>query len=440
MWTCWVEPVTVEHLAVRFGTGLDLALGDPDRSEHEDDLAPSDLAGLVEAEGLLPALDGVGGGVGELVVDGEDRGVGEPQRHEVLLQLADVGPVVDAVGEVPVHRSGPVEQDRPARAVGLPQLLAPLDHLAHGGQSRHHAAVPGDREAVAVAEASVDLLGLDEVAPFDRGGLPRRRDRRGVGGAGAVAPAHGEHATGRHQEQSGRAGDHRSPAHVSSPPPRRTSVRKPGMSPRQASSAAWKSGSSGSMAPPGPPWIVAPPSSLNCGSGMSMPCVAHALREGQHLLLHLRPLLGVVHAERAPHVAEEVLARLLGRFEVLLVEAVVAADPDRAAHPAAVLVELRVGHVDAVLAHALGEGQHGLLALRLGDRAVVVRAPPSPAVSAAAVVDVLPSREATSPLAPLPPPPQAESTTMAAMPRRAPHDRVSFHMGAEDGGAALKAT
>ena len=42
---------------------------------------------------------------------------------------------------------------------------------------------------------------------------------------------------------------------------------------------------------------------------------------------------------------------------------VVPADADRAARPATVLVELGIGHVDAVLAHALGEGQHGLLGI-----------------------------------------------------------------------------
>ena len=55
-----------------------------------------------------------------------------------------------------------------------------------------------------------------------------------------------------------------------------------------------------------------------------------------------------------PDVLEEVLGGRLGRFEVLLIEALVAADPDRAAHPPAVAVELRFGHVDAVVADALG--------------------------------------------------------------------------------------
>jgi hypothetical protein len=104
--------------------------------------------------------------------------------------------------------------------------------------------------------------------------------------------------------------------------------------------------------------------------------VAHALGELEQALLHLGLLLGV-ELDRAHAVLEDRLALRLRRLELLRLGVHSGAtlslvDEDAAA---AVLADLRVGHVDAVVAHALGEVEQRLLAVfrcRLGPAGVVV--------------------------------------------------------------------
>ncbi len=134
----------------------------------------------------------------------------------------------------------------------------------------------------------------------------------------------------------------------------------------QASMAAWNSSLCGSM-PPGPRHrgLLATDLDADAAVGLRVrhvdAVVAHALGELDHLVeLLLRELARPAEAG----VLEDVLAGLLGRLELLAtgIDAVLPdADPDAAAPPG-----LRVGHVDAVVAHALGELEHGVLGVRGG--------------------------------------------------------------------------
>ena len=90
--------------------------------------------------------------------------------------------------------------------------------------------------------------------------------------------------------------------------------------------------------------------------------LAHALREGQH---RVALLLGDV-ARRAEAGRHQVLAGLLCLLDLRAVE-LAGSGADRERH-LAVRADLRIGHVDAVLAHALGEGEGRILGIdrRLG--------------------------------------------------------------------------
>ena len=60
---------------------------------------------------------------------------GEPERDEVRLELLDVGAVVDAGCQAPVHRHRAVEQ-RNTSPVDLEERLAALDHRTRVGARR----------------------------------------------------------------------------------------------------------------------------------------------------------------------------------------------------------------------------------------------------------------------------------------------------------------
>ena len=99
-------------------------------------VAGGEPAGLLEAEGLLPVLDRVGGGRRPLLVDGQLVRRDDAEGDEVGLDQLDVGAVVDADAELAPQR--PVaEQQRDGPVVDLGHRLAAVDDRAPGGQ-------PGD--------------------------------------------------------------------------------------------------------------------------------------------------------------------------------------------------------------------------------------------------------------------------------------------------------
>jgi hypothetical protein len=101
--------------------------------------------------------------------------------------------------------------------------------------------------------------------------------------------------------------------------------------------------------------------------------LAHAPREREGLFLHLLDLLGVEVGHAVLHdVLDDRLARLLGGVERRLVGLVATALGGADDHgAAAAAVDLGIGHVDAVLAHALGELEERVVGVdRAGGLAV----------------------------------------------------------------------
>ena len=133
--------------------------------------------------------------------------------------------------------------------------------------------------------------------------------------------------------------------------------------------AAWNLADSGFR--PLPSRICAPPFSSNVGSGNVDAVLAHAARVGQRRLLELLLLL-VGHLGRLD--LPRGTSRTPSRRRASAPGSAGLAHPLR--HPPA--LELRVGHVDAVLAHAAGEVEHRLAVLGLLGRpdAEALRAPP----------------------------------------------------------------
>ena len=211
----------------------------------------------------------------------------------MLLDLGDVGAVVDARSEVAPHRH--VAERREHRApVDVDDGIAGLDELAGVGQPGEGAAA-GEHERCrrAVAEGSVELVVAHDVLAFDGHRVRRRGLVRviGRGGRGRLADAVGD-ASGAHAEREHHDPEGRQPSAVAS----HVSPRWPG---------------------------VRPPPSRSC-----------------------RP------------------SRRRWRRELVLVERFDAGPGDlHRDHP--VVREHRVGHVDAVLAHALGVVEHLLAHLRL---------------------------------------------------------------------------
>ena len=153
--------------------------GDDHRAGEEDELAEVDGAVLVEAGGLLPALDGLGGGGGPGVVDAEVPVGGVAEGHEVLLQLLDVG-ALGVGSERPPGRLV-TEQERHLAPVHLVEGPAPLDGGAVGGQPGQGARpAVDDRDGVAVADGAVEVLPFHQRAAGDlgRGQRSGRRRRR----------------------------------------------------------------------------------------------------------------------------------------------------------------------------------------------------------------------------------------------------------------------
>ena len=99
--------------------------GDDHRAGEEHDLAEVDDAVLVEAGGLLPPFDRLGGGRRPAVARAEAPGGGVAEGDEVLLQLLDVG----ATGVGPERPpGGPVpEEQRHLVPVDLVERLTPVD-------------------------------------------------------------------------------------------------------------------------------------------------------------------------------------------------------------------------------------------------------------------------------------------------------------------------
>ena len=83
-----VVPVTVERRGRPPGRRARRRGRRPGRARAHDHVAGREAPGLVEAERLLPLLDGVGRGRRPLLVDGELVGRDEAQGHEVGLDLA----------------------------------------------------------------------------------------------------------------------------------------------------------------------------------------------------------------------------------------------------------------------------------------------------------------------------------------------------------------
>jgi hypothetical protein len=105
-----------------------------------------------------------------VVVDGDDPVGVVADGDQVLLQLADVGAVVDPDRQLAPGRQPPVEQ-RHRLAVDPVQRPAAGHYRPLGGQGGDGAlALVGHEPGLAVAEGAVDLLGGAQVAPDYRGG------------------------------------------------------------------------------------------------------------------------------------------------------------------------------------------------------------------------------------------------------------------------------
>ena len=217
---------------------------------------------------------------------------------------------------------------------------------------------------VAVADRPFELLGAREVASHDVDERRRLRRARRLGiGAGrgrrcrtarrrphrrqpttATAPVSSTQPLTRPRSVGARP----------SPCPGRLRVRTPRWQPLNSSSS-----SPGSNRSPGVASIVDAAVLAEHRVGHVDAVVAHALGELEQLLAHLRLLLGI-EFEVAHRVLEDRLARLLRR------PATRRGRRPRSSTtiipPSPVAAELRVGHVDAVVAHALGEVEHRLLA------------------------------------------------------------------------------
>ena len=257
-----------------------------------------------------------------------------------------------------------------------------------------------DRGGVGEAERAVDVLARDEVAALDRGGA----ERHGVvGGAGLAAVAGRESsqattATAATARRPGRRGRRGGRSGAARPCGRRRSLvllgaragsvavaqevvarlvgglelRRVGTDP-EARAAALAADAGGLRAG----LDVSPPLPASFGSGMSTPVRAHAARDTSRAASwSLARLRGVERLAAADlHV---LLARALrglrscGSLKLTLPPESLDARPS--AHA------LRVGHVDAVLAHALGELQGAFEALSCPGR----RRPAAAAVVGAA--------------------------------------------------------
>ena len=177
------------------------------REEH--DLAERDRPGLGLAERGLPAVDGVGRGRVEGVVDRDLMARVEAERDQVLLELLDVGAVADPLGQRPVGGDRPVHQHH-GRPVDLVQRLPRLDHVTDLRQPGDRAADPvEDALRVGVAERAGLGVGGDEVTTLDgrRAGALRGRP----GGAGIRARPGGaddEHCRHRGEQDRGGGDDY----------------------------------------------------------------------------------------------------------------------------------------------------------------------------------------------------------------------------------------
>ena len=311
-----VLDVDVEVDGLGGGRELDLGLGDV-LAEHAADAAdaclgvdPHDLAELdgavvVLAVVLLERLDGVGRRRRPVLVDRDVVRLGVAERGEHVLELQHVLAVGDGRAEVTPHRDRPVQGDD-RLAVDLDDDAGVLDHRPDLGQTGQRA-LPREHEraGVAVSGRAVELLLLAEVALLD--GDERLLGRRLVGrGLRLVAGVGDEHA----RRPGGGGHDDRAPGE--GPP-----AHQP---PSPSSPPDWNEGPS----PDSPDG-----------------------RDGDH---------------RSAFAA----AALLGRgVELVAVElGAVGAGRRALLGDTAVVAEHRVGHVDPVLAHALGELEH--LGLHLG--------------------------------------------------------------------------
>jgi hypothetical protein len=91
--------------------------------------------------------------------------------------------------------------------------------------------------------------------------------------------------------------------------------------------------------------------------------VAHALGHGHHLVLALGLLLGGQLLGLGHGVLDDRLAGLVGRLELLGRPGATRLTLGHHLGDTAVALELGVGHVDAVVPHALGVLEHGVLEL-----------------------------------------------------------------------------
>ena len=120
---------------------------------------------------------------------------------------------------------------------------------------------------------------------------------------------------------------------------------------------------------PSPPSSTRP-SSPNTGSGMSMPWSRMHSANSSSCSRISASCSGSI-SMLAHRVLDDRLARLLRLLELVVGRRSSSSDDHPALPPLA--AELRVGHVDAVVAHALGEVEHRLLAIVRRRRAVAVR-------------------------------------------------------------------
>ena len=420
--------------------GLAAQLGDvgghPDGAGLHRHRARGEPAGLLEAEGLLPLLERVGGGGRPLLVDGQLVRRDHAEGDEVGLDQLDVGTVLDPRPQLAPER--PIaEQQRDDPVVDLRHRLAAVDDRALGREPRHGAlGGQGELARVAVAEGAVELGPLLEVADGHLGGRGGRLVGRAGRGAVVVAgpPGHdagGEQGEGAAGDQCGgaapaagmapvepdgiggrrprgvalgmlgpagglggpvRAGWRRRRAQVgvggghslsSSSDSFDRLVRPAGHGPRPVHAgllaallhvllellvrrSAARAARAG-LAADNHPAVVG-----DLRVGHVVAAGAHALGHGCELVLHLGLFLGA-ELDVGAGLLEDRLALLLGRLELLRlgVDAAVRPHPER---DPALAVELGIGHVDAVVPHALGVLEHGVLHLAVVDAAAAAGA------------------------------------------------------------------
>ena len=107
-------PASARPLPERAGNGVDA-----DRAVDEHDLTEVDASVVVLAVVRLEVLDGLGRRRRPLLVDRQVVLLGVAQRRQHVLDLQDVGAVVDAGAERAPQRRRPAEgDDRPAVDLG----------------------------------------------------------------------------------------------------------------------------------------------------------------------------------------------------------------------------------------------------------------------------------------------------------------------------------